>query len=718
MVRFRAKNPSISTIAILLVIFHNYYLITPLAVIIVVITTIITIKHLSSILFTCGLPFSIITKTNGHLMDKDKKLFPQRLWELVNDEKYNFCLRWSPDGQRIYLNRNEFENHYLRTPDNQFHTQKAISFVRQMNMYGFRKVDDCYYENDNFKKNCHHLLKYMIRRHSNRHNPSTLNEYSDHNTGRLEPYFPSVNQWNTTTHNDSGPGSTGIGGCSVSGSSGNDTLGVSGGGCRYEFADRQSVPHVVDSDNEGTMRISDTKNPDDNDSDDISGEIYVSGDTDELNTSQTYNEEQMASINSILQQFVRPNQPATRGSIDHRRLSEHIEPHHHHHLTLASQNRSCTASSMGNLNQSLVAGLNPSGISQSTLASTLLYEQLAELNFSSNRGDLFHEQSHQSQLSNDLQQPQPHQHQPPIHQWDKQQQPQQQYSQQTQTKRQRKARSDVTLDATNVTQNLDQSIDCSSSFQPNVSQSLLPQPQTGVPRNQSVPTSLNAQQSLAVQKAIFEQSLFRSLLQHQQSVSVSLHQNLLESLRQPGSVNSFNPLPAYSRNFITEESPAGSSTTTTTSSSTNALTNSTPMRPSELIVNSSGSSSENESFARRLSLESHLFSGRNQGYHSNTTLNSNMSGPSRLSSPRCKRGVEALDQDEECRNHDPLFYRTRAGSFKMSSSSASPSSGLTPQSRRLEDLQDDDLSEVILDLAKPKSPPSISKEYTTNDKKI
>lgn len=98
----------------------------------------------------------------------NKKLFPQRLWELIHDQKYNFCLRWSQDGQRVYLNRHEFETNYLKTAHNQFHTQKAISFVRQMNMYGFRKVDDCYYENDNFKRNCPHLLKNMVRRHSNK----------------------------------------------------------------------------------------------------------------------------------------------------------------------------------------------------------------------------------------------------------------------------------------------------------------------------------------------------------------------------------------------------------------------------------------------------------------------------------------------------------------------------------------------------------------------
>lgn len=99
---------------------------------------------------------------------KNKKLFPKKLWDLINNEKYYYCLRWSEDGQLVYLNRDEFEDSYLKTAENQFHTQKAISFVRQMNMYGFRKVDDCYYENDYFKRGCEHLLKNMIRKHPNK----------------------------------------------------------------------------------------------------------------------------------------------------------------------------------------------------------------------------------------------------------------------------------------------------------------------------------------------------------------------------------------------------------------------------------------------------------------------------------------------------------------------------------------------------------------------
>lgn len=120
---------------------------------------------------------------------KNKKLFPQKLWELINDHKYNFCLRWSDDGQLVYLNRDDFEDSYLKTNENQFHTQKAISFVRQMNMYGFRKVDDCYYENDNFKRDCEHLLKNMIRKHPNKsnhhNNNNNNNDQQQHKTNVL-----------------------------------------------------------------------------------------------------------------------------------------------------------------------------------------------------------------------------------------------------------------------------------------------------------------------------------------------------------------------------------------------------------------------------------------------------------------------------------------------------------------------------------------------------
>lgn len=111
---------------------------------------------------------SLLQQTAAQTSGKNKKLFPQKLWDLINDDRYSFCLRWSEDGQLVYLNRDEFEESYLKTAENQFHTQKAISFVRQMNMYGFRKVDDCYYENDNFKRDCEHLLKNMIRKHPNK----------------------------------------------------------------------------------------------------------------------------------------------------------------------------------------------------------------------------------------------------------------------------------------------------------------------------------------------------------------------------------------------------------------------------------------------------------------------------------------------------------------------------------------------------------------------
>lgn len=654
------------------------------------------------------------------MVDKDKKLFPQRLWELVNDEKYNFCLRWSPDGQRIYLNRGEFETHYLRTPDNQFHTQKAISFVRQMNMYGFRKVDDCYYENDNFKRNCHDLLKYMIRRHSNRNNPGTLNEINQQNTSRMDPYYVNINHWNNSAPHDNLPRGVAC--------PDNTPLASA---CGYSLEGRQSEGQINNRrHNNSLLSSSIVDNSKDSDSDvDIGGsDIDFSSNPNIVSDAQEQNQNQMASIQSMIQQFIAcPNQVTPRNSFDQRRLSEQNDTIRHN-LTLASQNNAAIACSTGNLNQNSVAGLNTSGISQSTLASTLLYEQLAELNFGSAHGDLFQEQSRQYQHPNEIQHQQRHQH--------RQQQQQQHCSQQTQAKRRRRARSDVSLDGASMTQTLEQQAECSTpqTQAANTTQDVSPPLQSsGVPRNQSMPSSLNEQQSLAFHQAVLEQTLFRSLLQHQQhTLNASLQQNILQNLRQKTPIVPFNPL-LPSTSCQLSRAVVAASTSSTTSNPSQAA-NHLPgviVRPLELTINSSASSSNSDhesSFARRMSLESHLCRVRNDGHNLASTPNSNMSGPSRLNSPRPKRGVEALDEDEVCHSpcqDDGPFIRTRSGSHKRSSSSASPCSGLTPQSRRLEDLQDfdddddddDNSNDVILDLAKPKSPTTNEKENKTDETK-
>lgn len=61
-----------------------------------------------------------------------------KLWKLVEDEDTNDLIRWSPDGRSFYLyNQTQFSKELLPL---YFKHNNMASFIRQLNMYGFRKV--------------------------------------------------------------------------------------------------------------------------------------------------------------------------------------------------------------------------------------------------------------------------------------------------------------------------------------------------------------------------------------------------------------------------------------------------------------------------------------------------------------------------------------------------------------------------------------------------
>lgn len=65
--------------------------------------------------------------------------FPQKLWRIVN-ECNTGSITWSPSGQTILLNYKTFQNEYLDCEGSIFKTTNIASFIRQLNLYGFRKV--------------------------------------------------------------------------------------------------------------------------------------------------------------------------------------------------------------------------------------------------------------------------------------------------------------------------------------------------------------------------------------------------------------------------------------------------------------------------------------------------------------------------------------------------------------------------------------------------
>jgi len=64
--------------------------------------------------------------------------FLSKLWQLVNDQNNESLVSWSSSGQSfVIFDQVKFAKLVL---PNYFKHQKINSFIRQLNMYGFKKV--------------------------------------------------------------------------------------------------------------------------------------------------------------------------------------------------------------------------------------------------------------------------------------------------------------------------------------------------------------------------------------------------------------------------------------------------------------------------------------------------------------------------------------------------------------------------------------------------
>ncbi|XP_035233123.1 heat shock transcription factor, Y-linked-like [Stegodyphus dumicola] len=102
--------------------------------------------------------------------------FPQKLWKIAN-ECQSGAVAWSPDGKSILLRYSLFKEEFMSTKNDFFKTDNISSFVRQLNLYGFRKIYDhaqkqAYkanpdlheFANDNFQRSRPDLLDGVTRK--------------------------------------------------------------------------------------------------------------------------------------------------------------------------------------------------------------------------------------------------------------------------------------------------------------------------------------------------------------------------------------------------------------------------------------------------------------------------------------------------------------------------------------------------------------------------
>lgn len=74
-------------------------------------------------------------------MANTKAIFPAKLWQIVNNKQLDDAIRWTDDGKSVLVFENELKNLCLGKENHLFYTKQPKSFVRQLHLYGFKKVD-------------------------------------------------------------------------------------------------------------------------------------------------------------------------------------------------------------------------------------------------------------------------------------------------------------------------------------------------------------------------------------------------------------------------------------------------------------------------------------------------------------------------------------------------------------------------------------------------
>lgn len=92
-----------------------------------------------------------------------KRTFPLKLWQLVNDSRLDSAIRWADDGHSFFVFEMELRNMCLGKENKLFFTREPKSFIRQLHLYGFRKINKNQFKHPYFQRDRPSLLNEIKR---------------------------------------------------------------------------------------------------------------------------------------------------------------------------------------------------------------------------------------------------------------------------------------------------------------------------------------------------------------------------------------------------------------------------------------------------------------------------------------------------------------------------------------------------------------------------
>lgn len=113
---------------------------------------------------------------------------------MINDKRFEAAIRWVDDGKSFVICERELQNICLGKENNLFYTKQPRSFVRQLHLYGFKKINKNQFAHTHFRRNRAELLEKIKRSY-----PAQSNKLSSIQT---QPLLSNINAANNNNNND------------------------------------------------------------------------------------------------------------------------------------------------------------------------------------------------------------------------------------------------------------------------------------------------------------------------------------------------------------------------------------------------------------------------------------------------------------------------------------------------------------------------------------